>query len=108
MASKFKKGDKVVVLAGRDRGKRGEITQMFPREDRATVSGVNVVRRHTRSSQFSQGGIIEKEAKIHLSNLALEDPKDGAPTRVGFMFVGEGEERRKVRVAKKSGEIIDG
>lgn len=103
MAAKLKKGDKVVVLAGKDKGKEGEITQMMPKEGRALVSGVNVVIRHTRQSQQSQGGRIPKEAPIHISNLALVDPKDGGATRVGFKAV----DGKKVRFAKKSGEVID-
>ena len=103
MAAKLKKGDKVVVLAGKDKGKEGEITSVNPSAGRAVVSGVNVVIRHTRQSQQTQGGRIPKEASIDLSNLALVDPKDGGPTRVGFKMV-DGE---KVRYAKKSGEVID-
>ena len=103
MAAKLKKGDKVVVLAGKDKGKEGEISLVMPKEGRAIVSGVNVVIRHTKQSQQSQGGRIPKEASIDLSNLALVDPKDGGPTRVGFKMV-DGE---KVRFAKKSGEVID-
>lgn len=103
MAAKLKKGDKVVVLAGKDKGKEGEITQVMPQEGRALVSGVNIVIRHTRQSQQAQGGRIPKEAPIHLSNLALIDPKDGGATRVGFKTV----DGQKVRYAKKSGEVID-
>ena len=103
MAAKLKKGDKVVVLAGKDKGKEGEITSVMPAAGRAVVSGVNMVIRHTKQSQQSQGGRIPKEASIDLSNLALVDPKDGGPTRVGFKMV-DGE---KVRFAKKSGEVID-
>ena len=103
MAAKLKKGDKVVVLAGRDRGKEGEIEKVLPKEGRAVVSGVNIVIRHTRQSAQSQGGRIPKAAPIQLSNLALVDPKEGGPTRVGFKFV----DGKKVRFAKKSGEIID-
>jgi len=105
MAAKLKKGDKVVVLAGRDKGRRGEISEVQPKRGRAKVSGVNMVKRHTRPSQTGPGGIQDKEAFIDLSNLAIEDPKDGAPTRVGFKFLDNG---RKVRFAKKSGEVIDG
>ncbi|MEM9970362.1 MAG: 50S ribosomal protein L24 [Pseudomonadota bacterium] len=105
MAAKLKKGDKVIVLTGRDRGKEGEITQVMPKEGRALVSGVNMVIRHTRQSQQSQGGRIPKEAPIQISNLALVDPKDGGPTRVGFRIQEDG---TKVRYAKKSGEVIDG
>ena len=104
MAAKLKKGDRVVVLAGRDRGKEGEILRVLPKENRAVVAGVNTVIRHTKQSQTSQGGRIPKEAPIDLSNVALIDPKDGGPTRVGFRF----EEGKKVRFAKKSGETIDG
>ncbi len=105
MAAKIKKGDKVVVLAGRDRGRNGEVIRMFPAEERALVRGVNMVRRHQKQSAQSEGGIISKEAPIHLSNLAIADPKDGKATRVGFKFLGDG---RKVRFAKRSGDLIDG
>ena len=101
MAAKIKKGDKVVVLTGRDKGKTGEVVQMLPKEERALVRGVNLVKRHQRQTANTEGGIISKEASIHLSNLALEDPKDGKPTRVGFTILPDG---RKVRVAKRSGE----
>ncbi|HSM20526.1 MAG TPA: 50S ribosomal protein L24 [Hyphomicrobiales bacterium] len=104
MAAKLKKGDKVVVLTGRDRGKEGEIVQVLPKENRAVVDGVNTVIRHTRQSQGNQGGRIPKAAPIHLSNLALVDPKEGGATRVGFRI----EDGQKVRYAKKSGEAIDG
>lgn len=104
MAAKIKKGDKVVVLAGRDKGKTGEVMQVIPSEDRVIVAGVNVVKRHTRATQTDQGGIKEKEASLHLSNVALADPKTGEPTRVGFKTLDDG---RKVRVAKSSGEVID-
>jgi len=104
MAAKLKKGDKVVVVAGKDKGKRGEITKVLPAEGRAIVSGVNLVKRHNRPTQVSPGGIETKEAAIQLSNLMIEDPKDGAPTRVGFRV----EEGKKVRFAKKSGEVING
>ena len=103
MGSKIKKGDQVVVLAGRDKGKKGEVIQVIPRESRALVRGVNVVRRHQRQSATQEGGIVSKEAPIHLSNIALEDPKDGKPTRVGFKTLADG---RKVRFAKRSGEDI--
>ena len=103
MAAKLKKGDRVVVLAGKDKGREGEITRVIPREGRAVVDGINVVIRHTRQSQQSQGGRIPQPAPIQLSNLALVDPKEGGPTRVGFKWV----EGKKVRFAKKSGEIID-
>ena len=103
MAAKLKKGDTVIVLAGRDKGKEGQIVKVMPTENRAIVSGVNTVIRHTRQSAQSQGGRIPKDAPIDLSNLALKDPKTGEPTRVGFKTV----EGNKVRFAKKSGEIID-
>jgi large subunit ribosomal protein L24 len=104
MASlKIKKGDSVVVLTGRDKGKRGEVIEVRPKESRALVRGVNVVRRHQRQTASQEGGIISKEAPIQISNLALEDPKDGKPTRVGFRVLEDG---KKVRFAKRSGEII--
>ena len=105
MSAKLKKGDKVVVLTGRDKGKEGEITPMLPKENRAVVAGINVVTRHQRQTQTSQGGRIQKELPIQVSNLALVDPKDGGPTRVGFKMLEDG---TKVRYAKKSGEVIDG
>jgi large subunit ribosomal protein L24 len=100
---KFKKGDRVVVLTGRDQGKQGEILTMLPKENRAIVRGVNVVRRHTRQTASQEAGIISKEAPINLSNLSHEDPQDGKPTRIGFKFLEDG---RKVRFAKRSGELI--
>ena len=102
-AAKIKKGDKVVVLAGRDKGKSGEVIEVRPTENRALVRGVNMVRRHQRQSASQEGGIISKEGPINLSNIALEDPKDGKPTRVGFKILADG---KKVRVAKRSGEQI--
>ena len=105
MAAKIKKGDKVVVLTGRDKGKTGEVVQMLPKEERAVVRGVNLVKRHQRQTANAEGGIISKEASIHLSNLACADPKDGKPTRVGFKVLEDG---RKVRFAKRSGDLIDG
>ena len=104
MAAKIKKGDQVIVLTGRDKGKKGEVFQVVPKEGRALVRGVNVVRRHQRQSAREEGGIIAKEAPIHLSNLALQDPRDGKPTRVGFKTLDDG---RKVRFAKRSGEVIE-
>ncbi|MPY76777.1 MAG: 50S ribosomal protein L24 [Alphaproteobacteria bacterium] len=104
MAAKIKKGDRVIVLAGKDKGKTGEVLQVMPKQTRALVSGVNMVKRHTAPSQTSSGGIVEKEASLHLSNIAHVDPRDGKPTRVGFKLV-EGD--RKVRFAKRSGEVID-
>ncbi|MFC7398734.1 50S ribosomal protein L24 [Chelatococcus sp. GCM10030263] len=105
MAAKIKKGDKVVVLTGRDKGKSGEVVQVLPKEERALVRGVNLVKRHQRQTANAEGGIISKEAPLHLSNIAVADPKDGKPTRVGFKVLDDG---RKVRVAKRSGEMIDG
>jgi len=101
---KLKKGDKVVVIAGRERGKKGEILKIFPAERRALVIGVNMVRRHTRPTTTNPGGIIDKEARLHLSNLAIEDPKSGEPSRIGFKNLKDG---LKVRFAKASGEVID-
>jgi large subunit ribosomal protein L24 len=105
MAAKIKKGDKVVVLTGRDKGRSGEVKSVNPTDRRAIVAGVNLVKRHTRQTQQTEGGIISKEAPIQLSNLAIADPKDGKPTRVGFKILDDG---RKVRVAKRSGDLIDG
>ena len=101
---KVKKGDRVVVLAGRDKGKRGEILQVIPTENRALVQGVNIVRRHQKQSAQQEGGITAKEAPIYISNIAVEDPADGSPSRVGFKFTDDG---RKVRFAKRSGETIE-
>jgi large subunit ribosomal protein L24 len=108
MAAKIKKGDKVIVLTGRDRGRTGEVIEVQPDAGRALVRGVNTVKRHQKQTAQQEGGIISKEAPVHLSNLALADPKDGKPTRVGFKFVGEGDQRRKVRFSKRSGVEIDG
>jgi large subunit ribosomal protein L24 len=108
MAAKIRKGDKVIVLVGRDKGRTGEVIEVHPAETRALVRGVNMVKRHQKQSAQQEGGIISKEAPVHLSNLALADPKDGKPTRVGFKLVGEGRDRRKVRIAKRSGVEIDG
>jgi large subunit ribosomal protein L24 len=105
MAAKIRKGDRVIVTAGRDKGKRGEVRQVMPEDGRAVVAGVNLVRRHTRQTAQTEGGIISKEATIHLSNLAILDPKTGKPTRVGFKVLDDG---RKVRVARGSGDLIDG
>ncbi len=104
MGAHIKKGDRVIVTTGRDRGKKGEVMKVFPKEDRALVSGINVVKRHTKQSAKTQGGIVNKESPIHLSNIAHIDPKSGAATRVGFKVLGDG---RKVRFAKKSGEVLD-
>jgi large subunit ribosomal protein L24 len=103
MAAKIRKGDRVVVLAGKDKGKVGEVLSVLPKENRATVAGVNTQQRHTKQSGASEGGIIAKAGPIHLSNLALVGA-DGKPTRVGFKFQADG---TKVRFAKRSGEVID-
>src|SRR5450759_137490 len=92
----------------RDKGRTGEVIEVRPADDRALVRGVNMVKRHQRQTAQQEGGIISKESTIHLSNLAMADPKDGKPTRVGFKFVGEGQDRKKVRIAKRSGVEIDG
>ena len=104
MAAKIRKGDNVIVLSGRDRGRRGEVIQVKPDEGRALVRGIHMVKRHQRQTAAQDGGIISKEASLHLSNLALADPKDGKPTRVGFKIMADG---KKVRVAKRSGAEID-
>ena len=104
MGVKIKKGDRVIVTTGRDKGKKGEVLKVFPSESRTLISGVNVVKRHQRQTQTQQGGIVQKESTIHLSNLAHVDPKSGDASRVGFKFLKDG---RKVRFAKKSGEVID-
>jgi len=104
MAVKIKKGDRVIVTTGRDKGKKGEVLKVYPQDDRVLVSNVNMVKRHQRQSQTQQGGIVSKEAPIQVSNIAHVDPKTGGPTRVGFKILGDG---RKVRFAKKSGEVID-
>lgn len=105
MAAKLRKGDKVVVLTGKaaDKGREGEILQVLPKDNKAIVSGINMVTRHTKQSQASQGGRIPKEAPVNISNIALVDPKEGGPTRVGFRMEGD----KKVRFAKKSGEVIN-
>jgi large subunit ribosomal protein L24 len=108
MAAKIKKGDKVVILAGRDKGRTGEVVEVRRADARALVRGVNIVKRHQRQSASQEGGIISKEASIHLSNIAIADPKDGKPTRIGFKFVGNGVDRKKIRFAKRSGVEIDG
>jgi large subunit ribosomal protein L24 len=105
MAAKIRKGDKVVVIAGRDKGRTGEAIEIQTTTHRAVVRGVHVVRRHQRQTAKQEGGIISKEASIHISNIALADPKGGKPTRVGFKILNDG---AKVRVAKRSGEQIDG
>jgi large subunit ribosomal protein L24 len=105
MAAKIRKGDKVVVLTGRDKGRTGEVIEVNPTAARALVRGVNLVKRHQRQSAQQEGGIISKELPVHLSNIAIADPKDGKPTRVGFKIGSDG---RKVRIAKRSGAEIDG
>jgi large subunit ribosomal protein L24 len=105
MAAKIKKGDTVIVRNGRDKGRTGEVIEVRPAESRALVRGINVVKRHQKQTAAQEGGIISKEAPVHLSNLSLADPKDGKPTRVGFKILPDG---RKVRVAKRSGVEIDG
>ncbi len=104
MAAKIRKGDRVMVIAGRDKGRIGEVLKVMPKENRAIVQGVNVVKRHQRPGTDQPGGIVEKEAPVHMSNLAHIDPKDNRPTRVGFKVLEDG---RKVRYAKRSGEVID-
>jgi large subunit ribosomal protein L24 len=104
MAAKIKKGDKVVILAGRDKGRSGEVVKVMPDEGRALVRGLNMVRRHQRQTANQEGGIISKEAPVDLSNLAIADPKDGKASRVGFKILEDG---RKVRFAKRSGDLID-
>ena len=105
MAARIRKGDKVVVISGRDKGRSGEVIKVLPKEERALVRGVNVVIRHQRQSATQEGGLVRKEASIHLSNIALADRETGKPTRVGFKTLADG---RKVRFAKRSGETIDG
>ena len=104
MSNNIRKGDKVVFISGSDKGKKGSVLKVFPKDDRALVQGVNVVKRHQRQTQTQQGGIVTKESPIHISNIAHVDPKSGNATRVGFKVLGDG---RKVRFAKKSGEVID-
>jgi large subunit ribosomal protein L24 len=105
MAAKIRKGDKVVVLAGRDKGRTGEVFEVRPAEGRALVRGINMVKRHQRQTAQQEGGIISKELPVHLSKIALADPKDGKPTRVGFKIRDDG---TKIRIAKRSGAEIDG
>ncbi len=101
---KIKKGDEVTVVSGKDKGKRGEVLSVLRKRRRLIVSGVNMVKRHTAPSQTQPGGIVDKEASIHVSNVALIDPKSGLPTKTGYKFIEGG---RKVRFARRSGEIID-
>jgi large subunit ribosomal protein L24 len=105
MAARIRKGDKVVVIAGRDKGRTGEVIEVRPSEDRALVRGVNLVKRHQKQSAQQEGGIISKEAPIQLSNIALADPKDGKPTRIGWKIQQDG---TRVRIAKRSGTEING
>jgi large subunit ribosomal protein L24 len=105
MAAKIKKGDSVIVLTGKDKGRKGTVTKVMPEDNRVLVQGINMVQRHTRPSQSNpNGGIVNKEASLHISNVAIADPSSGKPTRVGFKIEGD----KKVRVAKKSGEVING
>ncbi|MGI9382552.1 MAG: 50S ribosomal protein L24 [Methyloligellaceae bacterium] len=102
---KLRKGDHVIVLAGKDKGKGGEVLKVLPRENKAIVQGVNTIRRHQKQTPGQDGGIVSREAAIQISNLAIEDPKDGKPSRIGYKFLKDG---RKVRFARRSGEVIDG
>jgi large subunit ribosomal protein L24 len=108
MAAKIKKGDTVIVLTGRDKGRSGRVLDVLPKESRVLVEGVNMVKRHTKPSMGNpQGGVLAKEAPLHISNVAIRDPQTGKAARVGFKVVGEGDAARKVRVAKGSGVQID-
>jgi|SRR6516162_7680578 large subunit ribosomal protein L24 len=102
---KIRKGDRVVVITGKDKGKKGAVLKVIREQNRAIVQGVAMIKRHQRQTTTQDGGVVSKEAAIHISNLALEDPKDGKPTRVGYKFLKDG---RKVRFARRSGEVIDG
>ena len=102
---KIRKGDRVIVRTGRDKGKAGQVLNVLPAENRAIVQGVNIARRHQKQTPSQEGGIVAKEMPIHISNLGLADPKTGKPTRVGYKMLGDG---KKVRVARRSGEVIDG
>src|SRR4029078_8673590 len=104
MAAKIRKGDHVILMTGRDKGKKGEVLKVMTEENRVLVSGINMIKRHTKQSAREQGGIVTKEAAVHISNVAHVDPKTGEPTRVGFKHLSDG---RKERFAKKSGEVID-
>ena len=101
---KIKKGDNVVVISGRDKGKSGEVLRVFPAESRLVVQGIHIARRHTRQRMGDPGGIVEKELSIHVSNIAHVDPQTRRPTRVGYKFLEDG---RKVRIARRSGEVLD-
>jgi large subunit ribosomal protein L24 len=103
MIKRFKKGDKVFVLSGKDKGKTGDILVVYPKLDRVLVSGINQVKKHVKPTAQTQGGIVVQDRPIHVSNLSLLDPKTNKPTRVGFSFLSDGQ---KVRIAKKSGEQI--
>ena len=104
MAARIRKGDEVIVISGRDKGKKGNVLKAFPDNDRVLVQGVHMVKRHQQQTQTQQGGIIEKETTIHVSNVALLDPDGGSASRVGFRFLEDG---RKIRYAKRSGEVVD-
>jgi large subunit ribosomal protein L24 len=104
MSAKVRKGDRVVVTSGRDKGKSGEVLRVYPSDERVVIAGVNLVKRHQRQTQKVQGGIVSKEAPLHLSKIAHVDPKTGGPTRIGFKVLQDG---RRVRFAKKSGEVLD-
>jgi large subunit ribosomal protein L24 len=104
MAAKIRKGDRVILMTGRDKGKKGEVLRVMTEENRVLVSGINMIKRHTKQTAREQGGIVTKEAAVHISNVAHVDPKSGEATRVGFKNLADG---RKVRFAKKSGEVID-
>ncbi len=101
---KIRKGDRVIVIAGKDKGRKGEVLRVLLSEERAIVQGVNMATKHQKQSQKEEGGLVRKEAAIHISNLAIEDPKTGKPTRIGSKVLKDG---RKVRVARGSGEVID-
>lgn len=101
---KIKKGDNVVVISGRDKGRTGEVLRVFPTEGRVIVQGVNIAKRHTKPRMGEPGGIVEKELALHISNVAHVDPVSGKPTRIGYKILGDG---RKVRIARRSGEVID-
>lgn len=103
MTMRIKKGDQVIVISGRDKGKTGEVVQAMPKDSKVVVRGINMIKRHTKPTQENAGGIVSKEQPIHVSNVALIDPKSGKATRVGFKIEKDG---HKVRVAKKSGEVI--
>lgn len=107
MAAKLKKGDEVIVIAGKDKGKKGSILRVVTDTNRLVVSGVNMVKRHQKADRANAGGIVMKESTIHASNVMLVDPKEGKPSRVGFKLVGKGEEQKKVRFAKRSGEVVN-